>query len=189
MMLASFLAGAAFLCYAGSLKCLTKLSLHPMISEIYFYWCITMFLCTRRLFKQFSLGRKPSMHECHWAFKPQTLPKTPIQFGNPQYLACTIEAAVSAWQWIWCKQQECTSKRWRCHWAAAPGFFLGMAAAPHFLQRIWNCSAKLDLALTYLEMQNRLKQIRLGEWGCKAGAWEGKRLTAVQACSVFGQLQ
>lgn len=120
---------------------------------------------------------------------PQTLPKTPIQFGNPQYLACTIEAAVSAWQWIWCKQQECTSKRWRCHWAAAPGFFLGMAAAPHFLQRIWNCSAKLDLALTYLEMQNRLKQIRLGEWGCKAGAWEGKRLTAVQACSVFGQLQ
>lgn len=159
-----------------------------------FYWSISMFLCTRSLFRQFHLGGKPSMHECHLTFRTQTgclkfsqilqfnLGTLSIWFGS-------LEVAVSGWQWICCKQQESTSKGWRCHWAAARVFFLGMAAAPRCLQRIWNCSAKLDLAPTYLEMQNRLKQIRLGKWGGKAGAWEGKRLPAVQACSVFGQLQ
>lgn len=142
-----------FLYYAGSLKCLTKFSLHPVISDTYFHWSISIFLCTRRLFKQFSLGRKPSMHEHHLTFKPQTgclkiYQVLPLNLGILSILIAPLEMAASAWQRICCKQQESTSKAWRCYWAAAHEFFPGVATAPHFLQRIWNCSCKLDLAST-----------------------------------------
>lgn len=145
-----------------------------------------MLLCTRRLFRQFSLGRKPSMHECHLTFLSQTgclklYQILKFSLGTLSIWFAPLEVAVSEWQWIYCKQQESTSKKWRCHWAAAHVFFLGMAAAPRCLQGIWNCSAKLGLTPTYLEMQkSRVKQIRLAKWGGKAGAWEGKRLPAVQ---------
>lgn len=85
---------------------------------------------------------------------PQTLPNTPIQFGNPQYLACSFCMTVDLLQATGEHLQK-----WKWHWAAAHGFFLGMVAAPCFLQRIWSSKQ----APTYLEMQNRLKQIRLGK--------------------------
>lgn len=131
-------------------------------SDTYFYWSIFMLLCTRRLFRQFSLGRKPSMHEFHLTFKPQTVCLKLYQIalfslGTLRVWFAPLEVAVSAWQWICWKQSKSTSKEWRCHWAAAHSFLLGIAADPCFLQGIWNCSAKLDLAPIYLEMQNRLK--------------------------------
>lgn len=148
MVLASFLAGTAYMHSFTMQAAWTVLpSFHfTLWSLIHFYWSRSMFLCTRRLFKQFSLGRKPSMHECHLTFKLKTGCCKLYQIllsslGTLSILLVPLEVAASEWQWICCKQWETTSKGWRCHWAAAHVVCQGMAAAPHFLQRIWNCSA------------------------------------------------
>lgn len=93
MVLASFLAGTAYM-HSFTMQAAWNVlpSFHfTLWSLIHFYWSRSMFLCTRRLFKQFSLGRKPciawmslNIQAPDWVL--QTLPDTPIQFG---YLACT----------------------------------------------------------------------------------------------------
>lgn len=182
-MLASFLAGTA---YAHPFT--VQAAWNILLSFHFTLWSLSLvfievsvLLCTTRLFKSFSLESNlyvwMSLNIQAQDRVLQTSPDITIQLGNTQYLACASGISIS---WVSLNLLQATGD------AISHRVW---SAAPRFLQSIWSCSAEQDPAPVYLEMQSRLRQIRLGKWGCEARAWEGKRLPAMQACSVFGQIQ
>lgn len=186
MMLASFLAGTAYMhsfTMQAAWDVLPSFHFSLWSLTLNFYWSTSTLPVYKKVFQAIHLRKKTlhawmSLNNQAQDWLPQTLPNTPIQFGSPQYLACT---SGSGSLWVTVDLLEAMGEH---HWrgevplSSCSCGFPGYGSSSPLSTKHLGLFSQTGPGSHLFRNAKQTKADQTWE-GCKAGPWEGKRLPTV----------